>query len=102
MQFRLTYVLAFVMLNVACIAGAEERPPNTPPKGFSALFNGKDLTGWKGLVGNPKTRAAMKPEELAEAQEKANISMREHWKVVDGVLVFDGKGQSLCTEKDYA
>jgi len=21
---------------------------NVPPKGFRALFNGKDLTGWKG------------------------------------------------------
>ena len=28
--------------------------------------------------------------------------MRAHWKVVDGVLVFDGKGRSLCTAKDYA
>ena len=28
--------------------------------------------------------------------------MREHWSVVDGVLTYDGKGQSLCTAKDYA
>ncbi len=27
--------------------------------------------------------------------------MREHWKVEDGALVFDGKGRSLCTMKDY-
>ncbi len=27
--------------------------------------------------------------------------MHAHWKVVDGVLVFDGKGHSLCTAKDY-
>jgi len=74
---------------------------NTPPEGFVALFNGKDLTGWKGLVGNPKSRAAMSPDELAAAQEKADAQMREHWKVVDGVLVFDGKGKSLCTAKDY-
>jgi len=72
------------------------------PKRFVPLFNGKDLTGWKGLVGNPKTRAAMSPEELATVQQEANESMRAHWKVVDGVLEFDGKGQSLCTEKDYA
>ena len=24
---------------------------NVPPAGFAALFNGRDLTGWKGLVG---------------------------------------------------
>ena len=75
---------------------------NTPPDGFKALFNGKDLTGWKGLVGNPKTRATMPAEELAAAQKDADESMRAHWQVIDGALVFDGKGKSLCTEKDYA
>jgi len=81
-----------------CLAQADD---NTPPPGFTALFNGKDLTGWKGLVGNPKSRAAMRPEQLAEAQKKADQIMRAHWKVENGVLVFDGKGQNLCTEKDY-
>src|ERR1051326_910431 len=27
--------------------------------------------------------------------------MRDHWKVIDGVLTYDGKGQSLCSAKDY-
>jgi hypothetical protein len=43
----------------------------------------------------------MTPEKLAEAQKKADQQMREHWNVVDGALVFDGKGKSLCTAKDY-
>ena len=76
--------------------------PNTPPPGFTALFNGEDLTGWKGLVKNPKVRAQMKPEQLAEAQKKADEIMRKGWSVEDGVLVFGGRGQSLCTAKDYA
>jgi len=71
------------------------------PEGFTPLFNGTDLTGWKGLVGNPKSRAAMSPEELATAQKEADKVMRAHWKVEDGVLVFDGQGKSLCTDKDY-
>ncbi|MCA9144314.1 MAG: DUF1080 domain-containing protein [Planctomycetales bacterium] len=71
------------------------------PEGFTSLFNGKDLTGWKGLVGNPKTRRAMSADELAAAQKTADDDMREHWSVVDGVLQFDGKGKSLCTDKDY-
>ncbi|NIA28281.1 MAG: DUF1080 domain-containing protein [Actinobacteria bacterium] len=78
-----------------------EEKQNKPPKGFTALFNGKDLTGWKGLVANPPKRAQMSAEELAKAQVKADQVMRDHWKVVDGVLYFDGKGQSLCTAKDY-
>ncbi len=71
------------------------------PPGFTPLFNGTDLTGWKGLVGNPKSRAAMSATELSAAQQAADAAMREHWSVVDGVLQFDGKGKSLCTVKDY-
>ncbi|HEY6228376.1 MAG TPA: DUF1080 domain-containing protein [Verrucomicrobiae bacterium] len=79
----------------------DKRPDNTPPSGFTALFNGKDLRGWKGLVEDPIKRAKMSPEELKEKQAKADDSMRAHWSVVDGALEFDGKGQSLCTAKDY-
>jgi len=77
-------------------------PHNVPPEGFVALFNGKDLTGWKGLVGNPKTRAKMTPEQLAAAEKKATEKALQHWKVIDGTIVYDGKAQSLCTAKDYA
>jgi hypothetical protein len=78
---------------------------NTPPEGFTALFNGKDLTGWKGLpqrpLDNPAARAKAPREVLARAQAKADASMREHWKVENGALVFDGEGESLATAKDY-
>ena len=74
---------------------------NTPPEGFSALFNGTDLSGWKGLVGDPVKRARMSAEELAAAQAKADDDMRAHWTVQDGALVFDGMGKALCTARDY-
>ncbi len=83
------------------------QPPardNKPPRGFKALFNGKDLRGWKGLVapdGGPPARARMSPDQLAAAQAVADRQMRDHWTVQDGVLHYDGKGQSLCTAKDY-
>jgi len=80
----------------------EAKQLNRPPKGFVVLFNGKDLAGWKGLVGNPKSRRGMSKEELAKAQAKADEDMRAHWKVVDGVLCFGGKGHSLCTARDYS
>lgn len=65
------------------------------------LFNGKDLQGWKGLVGNPVSREKMSPAELSEAQAEADERMRSHWSVEDGILVFDGKGDSLVTVDDY-
>ena len=83
------------------LADATPQMPN-PPAGFVALFNGKDLTGWKGLVGNPRTRPTMTPEALAAAQAKADEQMRANWSVQDGVLAYTGKGNSLCTDKQYA
>ncbi|MDQ6632397.1 MAG: DUF1080 domain-containing protein [Verrucomicrobiota bacterium] len=75
---------------------------NIPPSGFVALFNGKDLTGWKGLGATPPKRAKMSAAELAAAQKKEDENMRSHWKVEDGVLVFDGQGKNLCSEKDFS
>lgn len=79
----------------------EATTDNQPPDGFIALFNGKNLAGWKGLVGNPKTRRQMSEADMKAAQAKADERMKAHWKVEDGALVFDGKGDSLCTLKDY-
>lgn len=74
---------------------------NEPPEGFKALFNGENLEGWQGLVGNPESRAKMSEAELAQKQKKANANMRQHWSVREGVLFFDGKGHSLVTQKKY-
>jgi hypothetical protein len=71
-------------------------------EGFIPLFNGKNLGGWKGLVADPPKRALMTPEEMTRAQAEADELMRRHWKVIEGALVFDGQGHSLCTSKDYA
>jgi hypothetical protein len=99
---RRLLLIALAGLIVAGPAGLSQAADNAPPDGFAALFNGRDLTGWKGLVADPKARAAMAPEKLAEAQKKADEEAKTHWQVVDGVIVFDGKGKSLCTAKDYA
>lgn len=73
---------------------------NVPPPGFKALFNGKDLTGWKGLIDLP-TRKKLTAEQLVETQKKADQKMNEHWSVKDGLLIYDGKGANLCTAEDY-
>lgn len=49
-----------------------------PPPGFTALFNGKDLSGWRS-EGDAASR----------------------WQVKDGVIDYDGKGKDLWTEREY-
>lgn len=70
-------------------------------EGFVPIFNGKDLTGWQGLVENPIARAQMDPEALKKARQEANRKMHECWKVEDGVIWFNGEGANLCTVKKY-
>ena len=78
------------------------------PDGFVTLFNGKDLSGWKGVTPEekfnwPGVRRAAVPEKLWEMQAKADKLMKEHWHVRDGVLFFDGLpgGNSLAVNRDY-
>lgn len=56
---------------------------NQPPSGFVALFNGKDLTGWKIPEGD-----------------------NGHWKVIDGVIDYDAQSEAsgdknLWTVQEY-
>ena len=69
--------------------------------GFENIFNGKDLSGWKGLVANPIARSKMSAQQLMEAQAKADATIKSDWVVKDGLLVFTGHGDNLCTQKQY-
>ncbi len=78
------------------------------PAGFVSLFNGKDLTGWRGCSNEDKfhdsrVRRAMIPEDRWAHQKKADELMKAHWHVRDGALFFDGLkgGYSIAAEKDY-
>jgi hypothetical protein len=79
-----------------------ELPRTSKPEGFSAIFNGENLAGWKGLVADPKKRAGMSPTDLAVAQIRADELARTNWKVESGALVYRGTNyDNLCTVKDY-
>jgi hypothetical protein len=88
-------IAAFAALNLHGIAAQ-------PPSGFVALFNEKDLTGWRGgdtkdhrwLMGLPE-------EERAKTLEAWTADMKSHWKVDGGELLNDGHGKYCTTEKDY-
>ena len=79
----------------------ENRAEMLQKEGFVPLFNGKDLKGWKGLVGDPIKRSKMDAKTLAEAQKKADAEMRDGWKVVNGELQFTGHGNNITKIKKY-
>ena len=101
---------SIVMLTLAIAAGAAglgaQKPAAVePPKGFTALFNGKDLTGWRGRQPNynPVEESKLTPEARAEKQAQWNTERDAHWSVdtAKGEIVSDGKSPHLATVKDY-
>jgi len=73
--------------------------PNTPPKGFTALFNGKDLAGWHGL--NPHAVAKLKDDKLKAGLAKQREEFAKFWKVESGELVNGGEGPYATTDAEY-
>jgi hypothetical protein len=92
-----TWCAAIAALVVAATAHAEG-----PPKGFAALFNGKDLAGWHGMPHFDPYQLAAMPEAERQAQiEKWTDDAKMHWSVDKEELVNDGKGAYLTTDKQY-
>ena len=100
MKYRKMVLLASLVSLWVLVSRATLAKDNTPPPGFRALFNGKNLRGWQGLVELP-LRAKLTKSELATKQREANEKVLPHWTVRDGILHYDGKGNSLQTAKDY-
>jgi hypothetical protein len=68
------------------------------PAGFTPLFNGRDLDGWHGRPHlDPRQWPDTSPTQKTEWLE----DMRQHWKIQQGVLVNDGQGVYLTTDKEY-
>lgn len=79
-----------------------QRLSQTPVEGYVSHFNGRDLTGWKGLVENPIARSRMSAVELAEKQVEADRRMRDDWRVENGLLAYVGTGfDNICTDEQY-
>jgi hypothetical protein len=92
-------VVAACLLLTAGICAADDLKP---PKGFTALFNGKDLTGWHGMPHfNPYELNAMKPEDRTAKVAEWTEDAKKHWSVENGELVNDGNGAYLTTDQDY-
>ncbi len=73
-----------------------------PPDGFTALFNGRDLTGSYGLGHfDPRKLWDMSPEERENKRDADMAAFQAHWRVENGELVNDGQGPYATTEKEF-
>jgi hypothetical protein len=83
---------------------------NQPPPGFTALFNGRDLAGWRGgdtfdhrklLAMSPAAREAQIKKWTDSMFELNPKTGKPHWYVENGELVNDGFGAYATTGRDY-
>jgi hypothetical protein len=95
-SFRSASLLVVTIASITLAQAAE------PPSDFSALFNGRDLSGWRG--GDTKDHRwlmSLSEEERAKTLAEWTHDLRTHWKVENGELLNDGHGKYCTTEKDY-
>ncbi len=80
------------------LASARAADPE-PPKGFRALFNGKDLSGWYGW--NPHSSAKLTGEKKDANLKAQREDFPKHWTVEKGELVNSGTGPYATTEEEF-
>jgi hypothetical protein len=95
-------VLASLVVATGCRTESYSDAHNTPPPGFTALFNGQDLTGWWGATTeDPRVYLALPADEFKKKQAASLDDIHQHWSVQNGELVNDGKGLYLTTDRNF-
>lgn len=97
-RVRLLFNAMLLLLAMAESYLLAQEKTETPPAGFTALFNGKDLTGWHG---RPHLNPSKWSETAADKKAEWMADMQAHWTVKDGALVNDGHGVYLTTNQEY-
>jgi hypothetical protein len=94
--------VALAVVSVVGFAASQSAQGGKPPKGFTALFNERDLTGWWGLkTEDPVKWKALSADKLAEKKAASLKDIAQHWSVNGEELVNDGHGLYLSTQKNY-
>ena len=94
--------VALVAVSVFSFASTQSPQAGTPPEGFTALFNEKNLSGWWGLkTEDPVKWKAFSADKLAEKKAASLKDIAQHWSVDGEELVNDGHGLYLSTQKNY-
>ena len=94
--------VALVAVSVFSFASTQSAQAGTPPEGFTALFNEKNLSGWWGLkTEDPVKWKALSADKLAEKKAASLKDIAQHWSVNGEELVNDGNGLYLSTQKNY-
>jgi len=83
------------LIAIACLTSC------TPAKNFEPIFNGKNLDGWHGMNFDPRKLATMSAEERAARRAADMTELLKHWRVDDGIIVNDGEGPYLTTDREY-
>ena len=103
MKTRTFIILAVITSLFVQGMSADAAELNVPPKGFKALFNGKNLSGWYGWsTKNPEDLWSMSADDQAAYKKKSLEDVNQHWSVQDGILVNDGHGLYLTSEEEFS
>jgi hypothetical protein len=90
-------MLAFAILTTLPAVQA-----TVPPPGFTALYNERDLSGWRGGdTYDHRKWLALPPAERAKLEAEWTADMRAHWRAEGAELVNDGQGKYATTVQEF-
>ncbi len=95
MKRTLLILISLLLIPLAPLHAAEP----VPPKGFRAIFNGRDLAGWYGL--NPHSVVKLQGENREANLKKQREEFADHWRVENGELFNVGTGPYATTEEEF-
>ncbi len=97
-HFRILATLVCLATTFSASAIVAQEGVKEAPEGFTALFNGKDFAGWHG---RPHHDPRDWNKVVPTTREEWNADLRKHWSVNNGVIINDGDGVYLTTDKEY-
>jgi hypothetical protein len=103
MKIRPSFFVLATSLMVFCGGSSSATAVDNPPPGFTALFNGNDLSGWWGgnIDEDPRKYLALSPDDFKKKQDASLSDISQHWRSERGELVNDGEGLYLTTDGNY-
>jgi len=91
---------ALVCLLSVFSLGATTATAQQAPEGFRRLIADEGLAGWWGLgTEDPRAIYSLDEDAFADRRQESLADIEAHWKNVDNVLINDGHGLFLTTDK---
>ncbi|MEM9346969.1 MAG: DUF1080 domain-containing protein [Planctomycetota bacterium] len=101
-RYFLIRSLALLVFSSLLAATSYAQDNNQPPEGFRAIWDGETFEGWgAGETKDPEWFWTLDYDTWHNYRVEMEEKAMKHWRIQDGVLISDGKGPHLVSDRYY-